>query len=50
MKIKTILTLLSFCSLACASQQTDVLIIGGGASGTTAGIQAARMGIKTLIA
>ena len=29
--------------------QTDVLVIGGGASGTTAGIQAARLGVKTLI-
>lgn len=29
--------------------KTDVLIIGGGASGTTAGIQAARMGVNTLI-
>lgn len=28
----------------------DVLIVGGGASGTMAGIQAARMGCKTLIA
>ena len=27
----------------------DLLIIGGGASGTTAGIQAARMGVKTII-
>lgn len=27
----------------------DVLIIGGGASGTTAGIQAARLGVSTLI-
>ncbi len=27
----------------------DLLIIGGGASGTTAGVQAARMGVKTLI-
>lgn len=27
----------------------DLLIIGGGASGTTAGIQASRMGVKTLI-
>ena len=31
------------------SYQTDLLIVGGGASGTTAGIQAARMGVKTLI-
>ena len=30
-------------------QQTDVLIIGGGASGTTAAIQAARMGVKVLV-
>ncbi len=29
---------------------TDVLIIGGGASGTTAGIQSARLGVKTIIA
>lgn len=28
---------------------TDVLIIGGGASGTTAGIQSARLGAKTII-
>ncbi len=30
-------------------QQTDVLIIGGGTSGTMAGIQSARMGVKTII-
>ncbi len=29
--------------------QTDVLIIGGGASGISAGIQSARLGAKTLI-
>ena len=28
---------------------TDVLIIGGGTSGTMAGIQSARMGVKTII-
>ncbi|WP_240646656.1 FAD-dependent oxidoreductase [Chitinophaga rhizosphaerae] len=32
-----------------AQQQTDLLIVGGGASGTMAGIQAARMGVQTLI-
>ncbi|GGK62299.1 FAD-dependent oxidoreductase [Rufibacter glacialis] len=32
-----------------AQEKTDLLIIGGGASGTTAGVQAARMGTKTLI-
>lgn len=39
-------------SLLMAAQpvyKTDVLIIGGGASGTMAGIQAARMGVNTLI-
>lgn len=28
---------------------TDVLVVGGGASGTTAGIQSARLGVETLI-
>lgn len=32
-----------------AATQVDVLVIGGGASGTTAAIQAARMGSKTLL-
>lgn len=32
-----------------AQEQFDVVIIGGGASGTTAGIQSARTGAKTLI-
>ncbi|WP_211999981.1 FAD-dependent oxidoreductase [Chitinophaga sp. HK235] len=36
-------------SLSAQQLQTDLLIIGGGASGTTAGIQAARMGINTTI-
>ncbi|EHQ26828.1 FAD-dependent oxidoreductase [Mucilaginibacter paludis] len=42
-----------FCFTQAAAQsktiQTDVLIIGGGASGTTAAIQASRMGVKTLL-
>lgn len=38
-----------FITTANAQQQVDLLIIGGGASGTTAGIQAARMGARTLI-
>lgn len=33
-----------------AIQKVDILIVGGGISGTTAGIQAARMGASTLIA
>lgn len=32
-----------------SSNQTDVLIIGGGASGVTAGLQAARMGVNAMI-
>jgi hypothetical protein len=32
-----------------AQQETQLLIVGGGASGTSAGIQAARMGVKTVI-
>lgn len=32
-----------------AQQQTDVLIIGGGASGTTAAIQAARLGAQVVV-
>lgn len=36
-------------ALLSAQVSTDVLIIGGGASGTTAGVQAARLGVRTLI-
>ncbi len=35
--------------VACGPIEYDVIIIGGGASGVTAGIQASRMGAKTLI-
>ena len=35
---------------ACGSaERYDVVIVGGGASGTAAGLQAARMGARTLI-
>ena len=34
---------------ACGSEQYDVVIIGGGVSGTTAGVRSARLGAKTLI-
>jgi len=56
MKYCNILTLLFFTILQsqCTLDQvfdieTDVLVIGGGASGTMAGIQAARMGVNTVI-
>ena len=35
--------------LSCVAQRVDVLVVGGGASGTTAGIQSARSGAKTMI-
>lgn len=44
--------LFSLSATLCAAQSpvyTELLIIGGGASGTTAGVQAARMGVQTLI-
>ena len=51
MNFKLIIICLFFVStIIYATQKADVLIVGGGASGTTAGIQAARMGTKTLIA
>ncbi len=51
-KIRYLLVVLLACGVQLQAQQTlntDVLIIGGGASGTTAGIQAARMGVNTLV-
>ena len=41
----------ALCFTACSrsDDSVDVLIIGGGASGVTAGIQSARMGVETLI-
>lgn len=44
--------LLSLSAALCAAQSpvyTELLIIGGGASGTTAGVQASRMGVQTII-
>lgn len=46
--ICSVLFLLSFAT-AISQNQVDVLIIGGGAGGTSAGIQAARMGITVQI-
>lgn len=36
-------------SAAC-TKEYDIIVVGGGASGVSAGIQAGRMGMKTLIA
>lgn len=49
---KTILALICTLSALCAcveTEQTDVLVIGGGASGVAAGVQSARMGVNTMI-
>lgn len=49
----TILALLTGILISCQPAlrlQTDVLVVGGGASGTAAGLQAARLGVRTLIA
>lgn len=40
---------LVFLSSCVENMSVDVLVIGGGASGTAAGIQSARMGVKTMI-
>ena len=44
-----VLNILIFSFTSCITQKVDVLVVGGGASGTTAGLQASRMGTKTLI-
>ena len=43
------LGILIFSFTCCLAQRVDVLVVGGGASGTTAGLQSARMGVKTLV-
>ncbi len=47
---KLVFILVVLFHLPVVSQKVDVLVLGGGASGTAAGIQAARMGASTLIA
>ncbi len=39
-----------FAMVSCSRMdETDVLVVGGGASGTAAGVQSARMGVRTVI-
>lgn len=45
-----IISITAAASTSCGNGRCDILIVGGGASGTTAGIQAARMGCETIIA
>ena len=47
-KITAIIFMLVIASCS-AQEQIDVLVVGGGASGTAAGIQAARMGVHTIV-
>lgn len=49
-QIFLLLFILAFATPACNSiQSPDVLIVGGGTSGVSAGISAARMGVQTMI-
>jgi hypothetical protein len=55
MKLFISLFFLAFTALGCQAQnnwthQTDVLIVGGGASGTAAAVQASRLGVDVIIA
>ena len=49
MKKSVLLLTVCFCLLSCG-RKVDVLVVGGGAGGTAAGIQAARMGASVVIA
>ena len=48
MKKLSVFLCLAFLSFSC-TQNYDVLVVGGGASGTSAAIQSARLGAKTLL-
>ncbi|GHV66697.1 hypothetical protein FACS1894199_10660 [Bacteroidia bacterium] len=49
MKYSYIFSIILSCCISVEQQKIDVLVVGGSASGTAAGIQAARMGCRTLI-
>ena len=41
--------LLLLAALASCTRQVDVLVVGGGTSGTAAALQSARLGVSTLV-
>ena len=47
--IVTLFSLLATLFISCTTSHTPVVIVGGGASGVSAGVQSARMGVATLI-
>lgn len=49
MKHKAIILIVSLLQLCACGRRADVIVVGGGAGGTAAGIQAARLGANTLI-
>ncbi|MBE6215313.1 MAG: FAD-dependent oxidoreductase [Bacteroidales bacterium] len=54
MKLHTNFISFLFCCLLCLDscteiQEVDVLVVGGGASGISAGVQSARMGVRTMV-
>ena len=48
MRISTF-ALAAICCISCSTLEYDVIVVGGGASGTAAAVQSARMGSRTLI-
>ena len=45
-----VLSTVTLCLISCSkAEHVDVLVIGGGASGISAGIQSARMGVRTMV-
>ena len=46
---RILFSLLALIAAVSCAQSVDVLVVGGGASGTAAGVQAARMGARTMI-
>lgn len=48
-KVVVVLTIALVLSSCMRQESVDVLVVGGGASGITAGIQSARMGVRTMV-